>query len=224
MTLLSGQRSQIERTGYCTLRLDSGAALLEVARELGRPVPVRPTWPLVQVLTPMTSSNALHPSLSRLHGLGTFPLHTDAAHHRQPPRWMLMRCASAGSHKCPTVLADSQRLTLGGTERRDLERAVWKVKAGSRSFLASVVLRSTLTPPSSPLRMRYDAGCMNIADAAFAPTAGKLVRWLNELPIDRIHWEPGLTIVVDNWRMLHGRGEGADDSGIRELQRVLVAG
>lgn len=208
MTMLSPhQRQHLKRDGYCLLRLQTGTALSEVACDLGVPVPVRPRWPPVQVLTPVKSSDAPRPSLSQLHGLGAFPLHTDAAHHRQPPRWMLMRCASVGNQECPTVLVDSREMPLATTERRGLERAVWKVSTGSRSFLASVVLRTT-SSPNGPLSLRYDAGCMSVADVAFEPIADKLISWLGELPVARINWEPDLAVVVDNWRMLHGRGEG----------------
>jgi alpha-ketoglutarate-dependent taurine dioxygenase len=195
---------------------------MEVAALLGVPVPVHGRRPIAQLLSPMSADEAPGNSLSRIHGLGEFPLHTDAAHHRCPPRWLLMRCIAAGEQECPTLLADSQEMTMTATERRELERAVWTVNTGRRSFLASVVLGRVSDRREGPIQIRYDRGCMEIADAAFLATSTRLDQLLGSLRTERIDWEPGITVVIDNARMLHGRGPGADGGGSRKLERVLV--
>ena len=180
-------------------------------------MPVRPRGPLLHALTPTTSSDAPPRSLSAKHGLGAFPLHTDAAHHRIPPRWMLLRCAQPGAEPRPTVLVDSRALGWQDRERREFERIVWRIRNGRGSFLASAVLRDGVG-------LRYDADCMAAAAPSFGAAAVHFGEKLKDAARTSIRWEPGLALLVDNWRVLHGRAVGTgDDAGIRRLDRVLVS-
>jgi hypothetical protein len=116
-------------------------------------------------------------------------------------------------------------MSLSASERVELERAVWHVRSGFNSFLASALL--TGPDPSRDttgnLRLRYDPGCMSVAAHAFAPAAEILRDAVDALKLTPIQWEPSLGVVIDNHRMLHGRGIPAvRDAGHRLLDRVLV--
>lgn len=214
------QLADLARTGHALLDLQHQGTLIDVASMLGKPVSVHAKRPIRQLLSPLVAKDAPRNSLSRLHGLGEFPLHTDAAHHRYPPRWLLMRCIATGKQGCPTFLADSRELKMTAAERCEIERAVWTISTGRRSFLGSAVLGALSEGRKGPIRLRYDRGCMKVADAAFSATSAMLECLIGDLQTERIDWEPGVTVVIDNSRMLHGRGSGADSS--RELERVLV--
>lgn len=188
-------------------------------RGLGIVVPARPAGPIVQRLTP-TPEAAAHPrSLSALHGLDAFPLHTDGAYREVPPRYVVLRCEAPGPADRPTVLVDSRALELSARVLRAIKRSVWVVRSGSRSFLASV-----LSDRVDGRHIRWDRGCMEPAHPRFEAAGQALDAAAAALPTVKVHWEEGHGVVLDNWRLVHGRAAAAaDDAGERQLDRVLVA-
>lgn len=45
-------------------------------------------------------------------------------------------------------------------------------------------------------------------------------RWRNRVEVQT--WRPGLVLVLDNWRMLHGRGPSEAPDSDRELYRISI--
>jgi len=45
---------------------------------------------------------------------------------------------------------------------------------------------------------------------------------LEQSNLIEIEWSPGRMLLIDNWRMLHGRASAREDDRDRELLRVLV--
>jgi alpha-ketoglutarate-dependent taurine dioxygenase len=218
---------QLKAAGTHVLSTKSTSDLLDVAEKLGRPVPITPKAALVDTLTPMRRPAAPARTLSSLYGTGAFPLHTDAAHHRWPPRWILLRCVEPGDEGRPTLVADAHELDLGRRQIREIRRAVWSVKTGLRSFLASALFSradESAVQKITQFGLRYDLGCMRPADPEFAEAATLLATSIRQLPRQSITWEPGLSLILDNWRVLHGRGDGAErDAGVRRLERIAVS-
>lgn len=195
-----------------------GEELLRIAAELGEPVPASPSRPVLQELTPLAAGDAPPRSLSAVHGVGSFPFHTDAAHHRQPPRWVVMHCIDPGPAHRPTLLADAARLSLTDRQWRALERAVCWVRSGGRGFLAAIVGHR-----DGRTMIRYDGGCMAPADPSFAGAAELFRDAVSAAPHVRLEWQRDDLVIFDNWRILHARGGASRaDSGVRCLQRVLV--
>src|SRR5690606_39074406 len=60
-------------------------------------------------LAPMARAHASPVSYSGIYGLGEFPFHTDLAHWRQPPRYLLLRCV-VGFKAVRTFLIDGRQL------------------------------------------------------------------------------------------------------------------
>jgi alpha-ketoglutarate-dependent taurine dioxygenase len=208
----------LREDGFWATTADDETDFLRLAGWLGTAVPTRPGEPLIQKLTPTTHSGAHRRSLSAIYGVGEFPFHTDAAHHRRPPHWMLMRCVDAGPVGRPTLFADVRALRLSPRQRRAIKRAVWWVRSGGRAFLASV-----LSVSSDGERVRYDRGCMMPADPAFAPAASVFEEVLGSTTPMSVAWRAGDVVVIDNWRLLHARADGdGSDAGKRLLQRILV--
>src|SRR5579871_6269045 len=63
----------------------------EVAQLLGTVFRTSELAP-VQQLTPKLMSEAGPNTYSGIYGIGEFPLHTDLAHWREPPRYLILRC------------------------------------------------------------------------------------------------------------------------------------
>ena len=211
-------RDHLARHGYWRGCAPSTSALTAAAATLGQPVPARSGGEIVHDLTPLAAEHARAKSLSAVHGAAAFPFHTDGAHHRIPPRWVVMRCAAPGNGDRSTLLLDATQFELTGAEWRLLERAVWWARSGGRSFPVPVV-RST----ERGRTFRYDPGCMSPAAPAFDESRRVLEQAITHTAHTAIAWKADDLLIFDNWRMLHSRAASqSDDRGVRHLQRVLV--
>lgn len=165
----------------------------------------------VSVLRP-TTKDAAHPnSLSARYGLGTQPLHTDGAHHVEPPSILVFIAETTST--TPTWLR-----RIGGTDGvrppwPSLRSGMFLVGTGPASFFA--------TAWGHPGGLRYDPGCMTPCDARARVAADFLSDTSEAVPH---HWlEAGHVLVVDNARTLHGRGAVEQGEEARELMRIAYS-
>lgn len=189
--------------------------LLDLARWLGVPVETRPRGGLFDELSPTIEANARLRSLSRQHDLGEFPLHIDTAHWLIPCRYIILACVSPGIGNRSTLLLDTQNIQLSGTQRTLLRSAPLRVRNGRNSFF------STILSNSRPF-VRFDPGCMTAStpDGIEALRVFTRDNWAQR--IDHLHWEEGVVLVLDNWRMLHGRGKATAHDHNRKLLRLSI--
>ncbi|MBX7451925.1 hypothetical protein GR927_28380 [Mycolicibacterium sp. 3033] len=172
-------------------------------------VPDRKSGPDVSVLEPTDMSEAPERSLSAIYGTGTQPLHTDGAHHIEPPDIILLSSATVST--VPTLLWHFRPHVDAGELVHDLHNGLFTVRAGKHSFLA---------PALDSGHVRYDPGCMDPADGRAQRVADFFVSKLEAaVPFS---WEtPGLTLAIANRRVLHAR-EDASNETERQLQRVAL--
>lgn len=204
--------------GWVELRgrsLDRPEAILSaLAAVLGEPNPSRPGGGLLDYLRPTTRSMARAASLSRQHGTGAFPLHTDTAHWPVPARYLVLCCLDPGGSDRGTLLLPISDLELSDQDRAVLNSGVFLVRNARHSWFSSVLMTGR------PF-VRYDTGCMSPATASGAEAERLMEKRLADGRHHRIWWEAGTILVVDNWRVLHGR-EAADGDTDRVLLRTLV--
>lgn len=192
-------------------------ALVSLASMFGIPVAARRGDPLVATLQPTESKHARRRSLSGTFSLGAFPCHVDTAHWVVPCRYVLLACLDPGIGNRETVLLDTRSLPLTDQQRELLYCSPLRIMNGSQSFFSTILHRRRAF-------VRYDPGCMrpvssegqlalNIFDSSTWPAL-----------TTRIRWRRGRVLVIDNWRVLHGRGEAACEDGQRTLMRVYVNG
>jgi len=216
----ASQAEKIRRVGWVTTTvpepLDLECYLVKIATTLGEPKRLRISGEIVQKLVPTIASNAHPKSLSARHSLGDFPVHIDTAHWSSPCRYVILGCSNAGSGERKTKLLDFHSLSISESEKNLLYSTPFRVVNGRHSFYSNVL-------SSQRKFIRYDPGCM-------VPTCcnGTQVfeifyeeRWSNQ--IEEIEWQTGTILIIDNWRMLHGRGSASQDDGDRLLHRVLIA-
>src|SRR5690606_23844174 len=134
---------------------------------------------------------------------GAFPLHTESAYWRTPPRYLLLACEAEGLSRRPTLVADLRQLLDRCAD--PLRRVTWLVDARPR-FFANIV-----TGERGAERFRFDLDCMAPVDNLGEAAARALALAVTSLPAHAITWSSGDVLLVDNRRFAHGRAGGGDD-------------
>lgn len=209
-------REQVYQNGFAFVqRLSPQACTLEVAASLGEPSQFGVEH-IVQRLVPLSTSTPN--TYSGNYGLERFPLHTDLAHWCVPPRYLMLRCIK-GYVEVPTLVLDGNKV-ISAVGREILCRAVVRPRRPKATEVR--LLRLLGNGPDGEI-LRWDKlflkPASRIGEFAFAnvrecidsitPTMATLV-------------EEGDTMVIDNWRMLHGRSPVLDAHRDRHLKRVYL--
>ncbi|MCA1403051.1 TauD/TfdA family dioxygenase [Ensifer sp. IC3342] len=196
-------------------RHDPEQSTIEVANSIGYPLKPR-DGPLVQRLTP--KAEAPPNTYSGNFGLNAFPFHTDLAHWRSPPRYLLLRCLN-GYKDVPTLLIDGIALA-SAIGLNLLGRAIVK---GRRPQNGAVPLLRLYDQVDGCARLRWDEIFLKPAGRAGQDACDRMRQAIADgphLPI-ALH-EPGDTLIIDNWRMLHARSPVAAGREDRVLERVYL--
>lgn len=176
-------------------------------------LPTRGRGLKIEVLTPTDQADAHPNSLSARYGTGQQPLHTDGAHHEEPPEVILL--SSQQPSAVPTLL---WRFPPTGERPKeiehDLREGLFTVRSGHSAFLAHAIdgLYDT--------RVRYDPGCMSPADGR----ARRVAAFIGESEKDAtpVGWDsPGIVLAINNRKVLHARGDATDEPE-REIERVAL--
>ncbi len=210
---------QLHARGWCEASSigsrDLGAQLLEIGRTLGTPVALRSTIGIVQELIPSKTARFTN-SLSATYKDGELPMHTDTAHWLTPCRYLVMGCSKEGGKRRDTLLLDMSAITMSEVERLLLMSEPFRVVNGRRSFYGTV-----LAPDRSFIR--YDPGCMFPTSNRGKAAMSIFSTLRDNGPIESIGWREGKILVIDNWRVLHGRCVAEGHGVERRISRVLVA-
>jgi alpha-ketoglutarate-dependent taurine dioxygenase len=191
------------------------AHLIDVAKQLGTPLASRRKRSPVEILTPIEMNKAKPSSPSRMFGLGALPLHTDTAHWIEPCRYIVLGCVSPGQCGRKTVLADSSALDINEEMQQILRDCQYRVLNGRRSFFASV------QGPEGSF-FRFDQACMVPIDVRSRIALERVGSAVFDLPTEKVNWVKGQVLVIDNWRILHGRSDPSSSGVGRVLARVMV--
>jgi len=207
-------------SGWCVV--DSTAStegdlsedIRDIAEQIGEIVPGRGRQ-LVERIIPYKAETSYAGSLSSAYGLAPLPLHMDTAHWPIPCRYLVMACVAVGPTPTPTVLLDSRRIQMSEPEATVLNNAVFLVRNGRQSFYGSI--RS-----SDRSFLRVDPGCMYPLSPD-GEIALSLFRADRHVDICYCHdWKVGQILILDNWRILHGRGLSEQTEPGRILLRAMV--
>jgi Taurine catabolism dioxygenase TauD, TfdA family len=169
-----------------------------VARLLGEVIPGRGQQAVERVV-PRTSSAAYAGSLSSRYGLASLPLHMDTAHWPTPCKYLVMACESVGPAPTPTILLDSWKVQLSDTENAACKQAVFLIRNGRKSFYG------TIRRDDRPF-LRFDPGCMSPLSKTGEIALAAFLAERHKGTYHRHEWKTGEILVIDNWRLLHGRG------------------
>ncbi len=179
---------------------------------MGAPIPGR-RGQLVEAIVPRDEQAADQRSLSAIYGLGELPLHMDTGHYLQPARFLLIGCVDPGHSRAQTRLVDTKELVFTPDELELLSSAPLLIRSGRRSFYSTILDRAR------PF-LRYDPGCMEPIDRRGEHALRAVHGALTRSAVHAHDWSQGEVLMIDNWRILHGRTAASADS--RLLLRVSV--
>ena len=207
---------KLQKQGWLLTQSANEQEMLKLAESLGVPKASRSGGSLIDELRPIPKDQAHPASLSARYGVEAFPLHTDTAHWRSPARYILLRAARI-SHYCrPTLLLDTYSLRLSALDRSLLKRAVFTVRNGNNSFLTTVL-------PEDEQFLRFDRDCMVPRTSSAVSALNLILSTIEKSSKVEVCWSVNDTLILDNWRFLHGRsGTNDNHSDQRLLHRVLV--
>jgi L-asparagine oxygenase len=187
----------------------------EIAREVGRELVLdRPDT--IDRLVPKQRSGPNN--YSGIYGLGEFPLHTDLAHWREPPRYLMLRCIRGYSSITTTVVDGMAVVKEVGASL--LGRTLLKPRRPIKGEVPLFPLFRPAYGGRHPI-LRWDEVFIVPASSA-GHTGSKLFKSaISSAPETTISLEnPGDTLWLDNWRMLHGRSAIKDDQVDRIIERA----
>lgn len=215
--MLSKIKNHLNEHGYIFIaghRPDINTAKL--AHLIGKPIA---PWEgkLIQRLVPRVS--APPNTYSGIYGLNEFPLHTDLAHWRKPPRYFILRCKT-GSPNVNTFILDGRKL-IEHLGEDFFKRAIFKPRRPLRS--SGLGLLRPYWPIEGNYCIRWDSIFLKPASKLGELAFQKIETFLKKCdPVSLTLSDPGDMIIVDNWRMLHGRSSIPAECHHRVIERIYL--
>ena len=172
--------------------------------------------PAVQILTPKTVEESTPNVYSGNFGLTAFPLHTDLAHWFRPPRFLLLRCLRGDSRVASCILPWTQ--ALKGFAQSKATRARFRPRRARNGHL--YLLPFCVTSFGVALR-RWDSLFLEPDNTEAAELARHIA--LRTEPVTKVVLRHlGDTLIVDNWRVLHGRTAVSLPKSTRLVERIYL--
>lgn len=174
----------------------------------------------VQTLRPREINTAPPNTYSGNFGKGEFPLHTDLAHWAVPPRFLALRCIR-GSSDVPTRILDSREVVLS-IGQSTLRRALVQPRRPLRNGKQLLRLLEQVEALGQPM-FRWDSIYLRPATLSGERVFFLINDYLSVAKtIDVTLLVPGDTLVIDNWRMLHGRAATPENALDRHIERTYL--
>lgn len=210
-------RETIQRHGYAVINEDAaGQESREAMARFGQLLTL-PGLAEVQTLELREKESATPNTYSGNYGRGEFPLHTDLAHWSLPPRYFVLRCIF-GAKDVPTRLVDGLDLieTVGELK---MSRAIVRPR---RPIAGQLSLLHLLDTHAGVNVLRWDELFILPVTAEGKGVMEAVRHCLTQTRSIQITLsKPGDTLIVDNWRMLHGRA-AASGATTRRLDRAYI--
>jgi len=200
------------------VELESGSSdneLIDIATKVGKIVP-HPNGEMVFILTPKDENTAFKGTFSYDHGFGEFPLHTDTAFLKRPVRYLLLHMVDKSP--CDTTIIPVKKVleNLSEYEMDVLKRAIYIVKTHKEQFYTSISFKE-----GSIEGFKYDPSCIFPFNKSAKEIEPKLKRIISEINLLDIKWTGNKTIILDNWKNLHGR-KAVGNNYERKLKRIYI--
>ncbi len=169
----------------------------------------------IEVLRPVDENVRGANTYSGNYGRNSFPLHTDLAHWHRPPRYVMLRCVE-GAPSVSTRVVDRRSLSPYFKEH-ELRRALFTPRRpieGRRCLLSALAGEV----------FRWDPLFLLPKNKLAEALVSALPELCNELPAKEFLLnESGHTLLLDNWRVMHGRSRVPASEASRVIARAYLS-
>lgn len=174
--------------------------------------------PEVQQLKP--KKKGIQSNLYSSHfGLDYFPLHTDLAHWATPPRYLMLRCIKG----CPSVKTHILPFNkiLNDLQNLSVNRAIFSTR--SNNYNGSMLLPMTFNTKKNIIFYRWDSIFLLPMNSVAKDIQAyfERIEFADQiLDFELLH--AGDTLIIDNFKNLHGRSEVTNLELTRIIERVYL--
>ncbi len=190
--------------------VNSDEEFLKLASSFGNIVPSRNNSQLIDLLLAKTKEDTTKNSLSKRFGMGSFPIHTDGAYFKRPPRFILLRYVGTLEKVTPSVIVHFDFDKLNNEESEFIKIKTWYVSGINGGFYSNIYNNEYL---------RYDLQVMKLVNSADNCMDGIL----KNMKQTKIIWSHNKVAVINNWACLHFRPELQEyENEKRILQRINI--
>lgn len=194
--------SELSNHGYAELcEILSIEEAVAATSMLGEIIPLN--GQVNQKLIPLTRDVATSPSFSKRYGYEAFPLHTDTVFWMKPARFAVFFMESA-SRTATRVL-----------ESQDTEKLINIARRNNPIFIRQTIGGPIYSRPWS----EENGGCV-IYDPCYMQPENRAAKDFEgaahniSARAKRIIWSGAKALIIDNWRVLHGREICNDDNRV----------
>lgn len=209
----------LEKNGWCIVN-KSSIKLEEIPYLLIKKFNLDPKieFSIIQPQPTTIKLNGKNPTFSSTYGLNSFPFHTDTAFRKIPARFIIMK--STLPSNTATIFfnfADFYN-SLDNINKNQLYNAIFSIKSTQGSYYNTIFIdKQKKFVRLDPLIMtpQNESGreCFNILNK-FSIS--------NQL-IFRLIWNGSNILIIDNWRIVHGREKVVElEYKNRKLERIYV--
>lgn len=205
---------ELHDRGWVTTHLQPNETLQEFAAKIGTVLPHR-FGSANRFLVAMDGLSAKKNTASHVYGRGCFPLHTDLAYASEPPRYLLLRSHFGASGAATCVL--DPFVAIGTAWLELIKRGTWRISTGTSTRAGTMRL------PGTQLGFRWDPHLMRPLNRFAVVASSEILPALQSSTISYKHtWQRAQQVLlIDNWRVLHGRAEVAQKEW-RCMERIYL--
>lgn len=189
--------------------------LISLAKSFGQ-IQRHPNGAEVFTLKPKVGLNSTIGTFTDKFGLGRFPLHTDTAFYSKPIRYMILSMNKPSEAFTTILPIDRLFEKLNQNDKYLATRAIYKIKTNESSFYTSLIVEK-----NGIKYIRYDPTCMFPVNNSAREFEIILNEIFKQVKPENITWNKPKTIIIDNWKVLHGRS-CVNLNEQRELKRIYI--
>jgi len=206
----------INKQGWIELKnITSDEELITLAQSIGQIIK-HPNGELIGSLKPKSGKDSIKGTFSNQYGYNSFPLHTDTAFWGKPARYILL--SSKEISNCSTLIVSSSDIweNISDDDMKFAKQAIYLIKTIHGQFYSSLIFRE-----NNIEGLRYDSTCMRPFNQSGKKIQESLELILSNIQPKKIDWTGNKTIIIDNWKILHGRTPIINNKN-RELKRIYI--